>query len=158
MKYLLPFPNITTHSNEQNTIQIDNAWKNIFDTLDRKMLESDGVDAAATHEQVQENNNDNNPAIVSSHPAIEFVPSHNYRLVDDSVEIDHTEDRAITVESIMERKKDLFKELSTVEHSALSYFKNYWTNHDKKSEPETTSPATLSKSTESISKTIKNGK
>ncbi|VVC25838.1 Hypothetical protein CINCED_3A020950 [Cinara cedri] len=143
-------------SNEQNPNQIDNAWKNIFDTLDRKILESDGVDATVTHEQVQENNNDNNTAIVSSHPAIEFVPSHNYRLVEDSVGVDHTEDSAITVESIMERENHLFKELSTVEHSALNYFKNYWTNFDKKSKTAAASSTVLSKPTESVSEIIKN--
>lgn len=97
-------------------------WKNIFATLEKKISESDDDDdAAATNENNKRNNDD-----PIAWPEIESVPSltHN-NLVEDSA---GTITKCSSAELMMERKNDLFKELSMIEDTMLNYFKTLQRN------------------------------
>lgn len=113
--------NIIIGRNEQNNNQIEIAWKNIFATLEKKMSESDDDDNAATNE----NNKGNNDDPIES-PEIESVPSPTHtNLVEDSAS---TITKSLSAEQMMERKNDLFKELSMIEDTMLNYFKTLQRN------------------------------
>lgn len=140
------------HRNEEINIHIERAWKNIFATLEKKMLECDNNDVA-----LNENENEKNNDLIQLPANKSYlcdIPSTD-NLVEDSA-IDYSVDSGITRCSsveLMERKNELFKELSTIEDTMLDYLNTIQTNIDKTLKPVTLE---LLKQTKNHSETVNN--